>query len=235
MWRQVTLLAFASLLPAAEALGLLRKAGSGSTPSAFRALDTDGSGSVSQAEVVAFARKNGIADKDLLHEFGELDRNGDGMLQMSELEDTVNSDHPHPLPEAKSAETVALERSAVEVQEEASSLIASKFAKMVQTAMAKYHEHEAEAAHYEELAQHLRGNASALVRQVHGEVRDAAKAAAQQTVEEAMRAVHELQNQADMAESQAGELQTQAAQAIDQANAAEQGLNSEVMLELGKA
>mmetsp|Transcript_22103 Transcript_22103/g.40617 ORF Transcript_22103/g.40617 Transcript_22103/m.40617 type:complete len:234 (-) Transcript_22103:102-803(-) len=216
-----------ALLHISEALHSILRTGAASAPEAFQALDADGSGTVTEAEVENFARMSGLASEDLLAEFQSLDKNGDGLLQMSELEDTV-SNGPK-LPEAKSPETVSIQNSAIEVQEQASSVLASKFAETVQKVMARYHEHEDEASQYEDLARRLRGNATTLVRQVPETVRTAAKSAAQKTVEEAMREVRELHEQASMAENEAQELQGQAAKAMEGAQEAQRGLNSEVM------
>jgi len=62
------------------------------TTSALRALDRDGSGTVSWGEVKAFAEGQGLESDDILNEFSDLDTNKDGELDTEELAATLDAD-----------------------------------------------------------------------------------------------------------------------------------------------
>lgn len=52
---------------------------------AFALLDADGSGRVSQSEVFAMAAKQGLTHAQMLQEFKQIDRNGDGEIEPEEI------------------------------------------------------------------------------------------------------------------------------------------------------
>lgn len=78
-------LAAALVAPAARVLGP-----DSATGEAILALDTDHSGKVERAEVEAFAKAQGLSAADVRAEFAELDTDGNGELEESEISQTLS-------------------------------------------------------------------------------------------------------------------------------------------------
>eukprot|EP00401_Gymnodinium_catenatum_P011598 CAMPEP_0117571666 /NCGR_PEP_ID=MMETSP0784-20121206/59884_1 /TAXON_ID=39447 /ORGANISM="" /LENGTH=118 /DNA_ID=CAMNT_0005369863 /DNA_START=24 /DNA_END=377 /DNA_ORIENTATION=+ len=68
----------------------------------LQALDTDGSGRIEQAEIIAFARNQGLEVDRVVADFRELDLDGNGELDLAELSGTLAGDsaegHVEPAP-----------------------------------------------------------------------------------------------------------------------------------------
>ncbi|MFT4180287.1 MAG: EF-hand domain-containing protein [Rhizobium sp.] len=68
------------------------------TSSLFSDMDTDGDGSISQAEFIA-ARPSDVSEEQATTLFNSLDTTGSGSLTESQLEDGLKSQQPPPLPD----------------------------------------------------------------------------------------------------------------------------------------
>lgn len=77
---------------ATSSSGAAITSGVASADSAFRALDTDGSGAVEQNELAAFAGAHGLKPEEFQQEFRQLDTNGDGRLDATEMRAIIGAD-----------------------------------------------------------------------------------------------------------------------------------------------
>ncbi|MEV0598881.1 EF-hand domain-containing protein [Streptomyces sp. NPDC050315] len=78
----------AMALTAAGVLGASASAfaaGSAAAPPTFQQIDTDGTGTVSEPELMVAGKRQGVSESDIRKAFGLVDRNSDGQISKEEF------------------------------------------------------------------------------------------------------------------------------------------------------
>jgi len=197
----------------------------------LKALDLDGSGTVTQEEVQKFAESQGLKVEDVKSEFMQLDKDGDGQLSTEEVmamasdESEKKEDKPETNTAAeKEADTdtdtevevapakaegvkqdlsAQMKEATADAEKAAGASMAQKFAKLAALAMAHKAKNEAEAARHDATSKKLLEEAKELTKGAAAKAQTAAKDAADKVVQAAMTQLQDLERQAAAAEESA--------------------------------
>lgn len=222
----------------------------------IRALDTDGNGRVSLAEIESFAQKNGISAAEIRSDFNDLDSNHDGELDAQEIgglfaagsDDSASAvstdDAKAPAEASTPAKAVSppaanpavakavvgsatsLEELEAQVSRQAGGVLAEGFARSAEARMKQGEKDEKAAASFEAAARSLRGKIQATTKEINAETRRVAEAAAVAAAKPGLEKARQLNQQAEKLERTAAEHRSRATQALHNAMQAQTALSS---------